>query len=225
MLKAIIFDMDGVLVDSEPVHMKAFEVLIKSLGKKFDKNYYYQFIGSTTDHMWDKVIEDNKLSFDKSQLMEMSDRFVAQILGDAGYPVMSGAADLIKRLKTDNIKLAIASSSGIDRIDNTLKKMGVFDEFDARVSGIDVKNPKPAPDTFLAAAEKLNVDPSECLVIEDSLNGIKAAKNACMVCVMFENDNGMPHLDSSLADYVITGYEDLDLGFFEMVYSHQKNQP
>ena len=50
--------MDGVLVDSEPVHMKAFEVLIKSLGKKFDKNYYYQFIGSTTDHMWDKVIED-----------------------------------------------------------------------------------------------------------------------------------------------------------------------
>ena len=141
--------MDGVLVDSEPVHMKAFEVLIKSLGKKFDKSYYYQFIGSTTDHMWDKVIEDNKLSFDKSQLMEMSDRFVAQILGDAGYPVMSGAADLIKRLKTDNIKLAIASSSGIDRIDNTLKKMGVFDEFDARVSGIDVKNPKPAPDYIM----------------------------------------------------------------------------
>ncbi len=220
MLKAVIFDMDGVIVDSEPVHMKAFEVLLKSLGKKFDKQYYYQFIGSTTDYMWDKVIEHYELNFSKEMLMDMSNTIVRQLNGKKGYPIMPFVADLIVRLHESGLKLAVASSSGMERIEATLEQMGVSDRFAVKVSGMDVKNPKPAPDTFLVAAEKLGVAPSECVVIEDSFKGIVAAKNAEMTCVMYESDNGLPKPDQKLADFVVQSYEDLDKSFFEMVYAH-----
>ena len=220
MLKAIIFDMDGVIVDSEPVHMRAFEVLLKSLGKKFDKLYYYQFIGSTTDYMWDKVIEDYKLNFSKDMLMDMSNTIVRQLNGKKGYPIMPFVAELIIKLHGAGIKLAVASSSGMERIEATLNDMGVSDCFDTLVSGMDVKNPKPAPDTFTVAAKKLGVEPSECIVIEDSFKGIVAAKNANMTCVMYESDNGLPKPDQKLADFVVQSYEDLDEKFFQMVYAH-----
>lgn len=224
MLKAIIFDMDGVLIDSEPVHLEAFRRLMDSLSIPFDKEYYLQFIGSTTEHMWNKVITDYKITLSKDELVVKSNNFVKEINGEAGYPVMRGAAELIQRLSCAGVKLAVASSSGMDRIENTLDKLGVRGFFDGVVSGLQVKNPKPAPDTFLEAARLLNVCADECIVIEDSLNGMKAAKNAGMICVMYENLS-IGAVDSTYADYIIQGFEDLDKKFFEMIYAHGKGEP
>ena len=224
MLKAIIFDMDGVLIDSEPVHLEAFRRLMDSLSIPFDKEYYLQFIGSTTEHMWNKVITDYKITLSKDELMVKSNNFVKEINGETGYPVMRGAAELIQRLSCVGVKLAVASSSGMDRIENTLDKLGVREFFDGVVSGLQVKNPKPAPDTFLEAARLLNVSADECIVIEDSLNGMKAAKNAGMICVMYENLS-IGAVDSTYADYIIQGFEDLDKKFFEMIYAHGKGEP
>lgn len=224
MLKAVIFDMDGVLIDSEPVHMEAFKMLMESLSIEFNKEYYLQFIGSTTDYMWKKVIRDFNLHLTDKDLMEISDKFIKEINGDEGYPIMAGVSDVINKIHESGIKLAVASSSGIERIEETVKRLGAYEKFDALVSGKTVKNPKPAPDTFLKAAEQLNVLPKECLVIEDSLNGMKAAKNAGMVCVMYENPS-MGKVDSSYADYIIQGFEELDAKYFDMVYCHKKGEP
>ena len=224
MLKAVIFDMDGVLIDSEPVHMEAFKRLMESLSIEFDKDYYLQFIGSTTDYMWEKVIKDYNLKLTDKDLMKLSDIFVSEINGEAGYPIMKGAAELINKISSAGIKLAVASSSGIERIEDTVRKLGVYEKFDALVSGKTVQNPKPAPDTFLKAAELLKVSPAECIVIEDSLNGMKAAKHAGMVCVMYENLS-MGQVDSSYADYVVQGFEELDAKYFEMIYCHKKGEP
>lgn len=224
MLKAIIFDMDGVLIDSEPVHLESFKRLMDSLSVSFDRDYYLQFIGSTTDYMWNKVITDYNISLSKEELMAKSDDFVKEINGADGYPVMEGAADLIHRLSNAGIKLAVASSSGMERIESTLDKLGVKELFTGIVSGLQVKNPKPAPDTFLEAARLLQVMPDECIVIEDSLNGMKAAKNAGMVCVMYENLS-IGTVDSTYADYIIQGFGELDENFFEMVYAHIKGEP
>lgn len=224
MLKAVIFDMDGVLIDSEPVHMEAFKMLMNTLNIKFDREYYLQFVGSTTDYMWAKVIKDFNLSLTDEDLMDMSDEFVREINGSMGYPIMKGAKELINNISAAGIKLAVASSSGINRIEETVKKLGVYEKFDVLVSGKTVKNPKPAPDTFLRAAELLSVLPEECLVIEDSLNGMKAAKNANMVCVMYENLS-MGKVDTSYADYIIQGFEELDAKYFEMIYCHKKGEP
>ena len=224
MLKAIIFDMDGVLIDSEPVHMEAFKMLMDSLSIEFDKEYYLQFVGSTTDYMWDKVIRDFNLNLTNKELMNMSDKFFQEINGDTGYPIMKGVAELIDNISNTGIKLAVASSSGIERIEETVRKLGVYEKFDILVSGKTVKNQKPAPDTFLNAAELLQVSTDECIVIEDSLNGMKAAKNADMVCVMYENLS-MGKVDTSYADYIIQGFEELDAKYFEMIYCHKKGEP
>lgn len=224
MLKAVIFDMDGVLIDSEPIHMKSFSLLAEELGIEFNKDYYAQFIGSTTDNMWKILINDYKLPFSKDELMEKSDVHLKKILGTGGYPIMSGASEIIKNLHENGVKLAIASSSGMQRIEDTLNKLGVSDIMDGIVSGMNVKNPKPAPDTFLEAAKILNVSPDECIVVEDSVNGMKAAKNANMICVMYENLS-LGKIDSSNADYIIQGFEDLEKNDFDMIYSHLKGEP
>lgn len=224
MLKAVIFDMDGVLIDSEPIHLEANKRLMESLSISFDKEYYLQFVGSTTDYMWNKIITDYNITLSKDELMEKSNEFVKEINGEEGYPVMEGASELIRRLKSAGIRLAVASSSGMERITNTLNKLGVEELFDGIISGEQVKNPKPAPDIFLEAARILLVEPDECIVIEDSLNGMKAAKNAGMVCVMYEN-LGIGTVDTMYADYIVQGFEELDDKFFHMVYAHKKGEP
>lgn len=224
MLKAVIFDMDGVLIDSEPIHMKVFELLMDKLLIKFNKEYYMQFVGSTVGYMWNKVIKDYNLKYRVEDLNDMSDVLLEEILGESGYPLMAGVKSLIDNLHKSGIKLAIASSSGIERIKNTAKRLDALEKIDVLVSGNTVKKPKPAPDTFLKAASELGVLPEECIVIEDSLNGMKAAKNAGMVCVKYENLS-MGEVDSSYADYIIQSFEDLDSKYFEMIYCHKKGEP
>lgn len=226
MLKAVIFDMDGVLIDSEPVHMEAYIRLMKELNIPYEQSYYSQFIGSTDVYMWEKVIRDFSLSYTIEELKEMSNRYVSDINADKGYPEVPKVATVIKKLKLENIKLAIASSSNIERIHYVLDCMKLNDVFDVIVSGVEVEKPKPEPDTFLKAAQMLGVQPKDCLVIEDSLNGMKAAKAADMVCLGFENfDSKMGEINMEYADYIIQGFEDVDKRFLDMVYCHTKGEP
>lgn len=224
MLKAVIFDMDGVLIDSEPIHLEANRRLMEKLGLKFDRDYYMQFIGSTTDYMWDKMKEDFGITLSPEKLMELSDGFVKEINGTEGYPVMEGAAEVIRKLHHAGLKLAVASSSGVKRILSSLEKLQVTEEFDCIVSGLELRKPKPEPDIFLKAAGKLGVLPEECIVIEDSHNGMKAAKNAKMICVMYEN-RSLGQQDSQYADYILQGFQEVDEQFFYMVYAHAKGEP
>lgn len=224
MLKAIIFDMDGVLIDSEPVHLEANKRLMEKLGLKFDKDYYMQFIGSTVDYMWDKMKKDYGITLPDDELMAISDDFVREINGDGGYPIMEGAEQLIHKLHKAGLKLAVASSSGMERIISSVNRLNASQEINCIVSGQELRKPKPKPDIFLKVAEELNVLPEECIVIEDSLNGMMAAKNAGMICVMYENQS-LGVCDSSYADYIIQSFVGIDDSFFNMVYAHTKGEP
>lgn len=235
MLKAVIFDMDGVMIDSEPVHMEGNRMLMEHLGLEFNPEYYGQFIGSTTGYMWNKMIHDFSLRQSPDELMALSDKFVSKILGEKGYPQNPGVGELIVRMKQAGYKLAIASSSGMKRIEYVLSCMGLTEYMDGIVSGMLVEHPKPAPDTFLKAAEILQVQPDECIVVEDSVNGMKAAKAAGMVCIGYENPSTMQKFsqffgremtaDMSYADYVVQGFEEMDAGDMEMIYCHAMHEP
>lgn len=225
MLKAIIFDMDGVLVDSEPLH---YEVNRKTMQEHFamdlDYEYYKQYIGSTVMAMWSKIIKDfGIVGYTADELFQLSERIKERIISDNGYPEIPGVVDFVKRLSS-KYALAVASSSALKNIENNVKRLGLESNFHKLVTGLYVTNPKPAPDVFLKAAEELGVKPEECIVIEDSCNGVKAAKAAGMACLGFINPSS-GNQDLSQADYLFESFNSIDNDFVEMVYSHHFGIP
>ncbi len=225
MLKAVIFDMDGVLVDSEAIFYEADKVLLESLGKEFDKEYYKQFVGTTCEYMWKKIIKDYDLHLSVEYMDLEGRRIVSELLTKyGGFPDVPFAADFVKRLAGEDIKLAIASSSSKASIERNMDKMGIRNLFDIIVSGEEMERPKPYPDVFLAAAKMLDVKPFECIVIEDSHNGVLAAKAADMACIGYVNENS-GNQDLSQADLLLLSFESADLKLLSQVHCHTFNEP
>lgn len=225
MLKAVIFDMDGVLVDSEPLH---YEVNRITMQEKFDKDldyeYYKQYIGTTVMYMWNKIIKDFSIEgYTAQQLFDLSEEVKEKLLDRQGYPEVPGVVSFVKSISS-RYKLAVASSSALVNIEKNVNKLGIADDFDTLVTGLSVANPKPAPDIFLKAAEQLGVKPEECIVVEDSSNGTRAARAAGMACIGFINP-GSGEQDLSAADYLFEAFDNIDDGFIEMVHSHHFAEP
>ncbi len=222
MFRAVLFDMDGVIIDSEPLHMKAFQLSMKDYGIELSDEYCYQFIGRTDRYMVEVLIDTYKLTDSVETVLHHKKDTLKRLEEEVGYPPVPYVKELIQILHQNGIKLAIASSSPMTAIRETAITHGLTEYFDEYVSGTELKNSKPAPDIFLKAAQMLGVEPSECLVIEDSEHGVAAAKAAQMTCVGFYNPNS-GNQDLSKADIIVEGFEEIDYDFLLTVYqrSHQ----
>lgn len=224
MLEAVIFDMDGVLIDSEPVHYESNKKIMQEFGYNLEYDYYKKFIGSTLTHMWEVIKKDYGIDNEVSELNHMSEQYSNNIIKENGYIIVPGAVELVKMFNDNGIKLAVASSSSAYLIDRAVSYLGIKECFDVLVSGENIANPKPSPDIFLKAAEILGVDGSRCIVIEDSANGVKAAKAAGIACVGYINPNSGEQ-DLSKADYLVESFEGLEYSFFDMVCCHAAGEP
>lgn len=224
MLKAVIFDMDGVLIDSEPVHFQSDVEVLKKFDKQLSYDFYKQFIGSTMLNIWNAIRQEYRLEQPLEELMQLADEQKDKIIKESGFREIKGVVRLVENVYENGYLLAVASSSPYDYIEKATKSIKARKYFHSVLSGARLEHPKPAPDIFLDTARNLKVEPEECIVIEDSTNGVAAAKAAGMVCVGFVNPNSGEQ-DLSKADCLVESFENIDFHFLEMVYCHQRNEP
>ena len=202
-VEAVIFDLDGVLVDSEPVHFRASNRVLARYGLSIDEVEYRGFTGLGEVATWEAWRQRFEIEAPVDELLAAHTPARLQEIA-AGVSAIEAAVVLARLLHASGMRLAIASSSTLAVIDALLTAIGVCDLFPVRVSGEDpaVRRSKPAPDVYLAAAARIGVEPAACLAIEDSGPGVTAATRAGMTCVAVPN-RWTAHQDFSDADVVL----------------------
>lgn len=221
MIKAVIFDMDGVLVDSEPYQFRAFQKVFKPYGVKLTRKNFTGF-GKTVLENVTEIAKQNGITADISELVKERQKIYLSLI-KGNIKAVKGAENLVKELSSI-YPLAIASSSVIKIILLNLDCMKLADKFKVFVGGDMVPNGKPSPDIFLKASELLNVSPDSCLVIEDAENGVKAAKAAGMACIAVPNKY-TKNQDFSMADKAVKSLSEISIEQIETISTNNKNDP
>jgi len=205
--KAVIFDMDGVLIDSEPAYLEMNLKMFEQFGIEMDEENYKALVGIPSVPMWKFLKEKYELKNEVSEFITLEKKRMLEILdSDIITKPVTGIKELMDDLKSFNFKLSVASSSAKDNINFVLEKLKIKDNFEFIISGEDVVNGKPFPDIFLKVSDFFNISPEKCFVIEDSVNGIKAANSAGMNSIGFIND-GTNTQDLSKADIIINNFD------------------
>jgi HAD superfamily hydrolase (TIGR01509 family) len=206
--RAVVFDLDGVLWDGEPIYHEAFNVVLRPHGHAVTSEEYTNIIGFSVEAAWDWVIKRFQLREPPHEYYEKYDAAVMELLANPVDP-LPGVRETIARLKSIPVPVGLASASLRQWVDATLQGIGLADAFDATVSASEVERAKPAPDMYLLAAEKLGVLPGECIAVEDTRSGLRSAKAAGMYAVQVRAaSTALPPIDE--ADVVIDSYAEFD---------------
>jgi HAD superfamily hydrolase (TIGR01509 family) len=187
-ITAVIFDVDGVLVDSEPIHFRAANRVLRRYGSSISEAEYRRFIGLGETATWEAWRTTSRIPDSAEVLVAAHTKARLEEIA-AGVDAVDAAVQLARQLHASGMHVAIASSSTRQVIDALLLALDLDGVFSVRISGEDpeVHASKPAPDVYLAAASQLGVAPSACLAIEDSGPGVVAAKRAGMTCAAVPN--------------------------------------
>ena len=201
--------MDGVLINTEPLHFEIWKKVFAEHGLLVDYDHYKGCIGSTNGFLLNLIYEEYGVDFRQDpSLVARFKEIKDEVIRKGEIPGIPGVQEVVKNLHEKGYHLAVASASPQEYIDISIKNLGIDAYFDLLFSAERVPNPKPAPDVFLTVAQRLGVDPADCMVIEDSRNGSVAAKAAGMTCMGFVNpDSG--NQDLSAADRIFHSFEEL----------------
>jgi len=180
---AIIFDMDGVLVDSEPVHVDAMRAVLVPFGVEYSDEVNEEFFGFTDLEVFRRLRARYGLHASPEELADRRGELLVQLMRETAV-AMPGVPEILLWLREAGYPLALASGSVPSVIGATLEAIGVRSLFAPVVSAVEVPHGKPAPDVFLETARRLGLPPEACLVIEDSRNGLLAARAAGMACAV-----------------------------------------
>lgn len=197
-IRALIFDMDGVIVDSEPLHLAAYKEFFEKFGIEYTASHNEEFLGTKDVAMARTLIDRHNLPHTPESMVKEKESILIRLLTEEATP-RPGLRVILEEARANALPMAIASSATLPTIQLVVDRLGIREYFTSLTSGDEVQNGKPAPDVFLLAAKRLGQSPEHCLVIEDTINGIRAAKAAGMMCIGIPCDATM-HQDHSLAD-------------------------
>ena len=218
MIKTVIFDMDGVIVDTEPVHHYAYNQHFKQLNIEVSPEMYASFTGNSTKNIFEKLKAQFMLTEDVQTLVETK----RTLFNDAfdskeDLYLLNGVEDLIIDLHKNGMQLVLASSSAKVTINRIFNRFGLHNYFTHIVSGEDFPESKPDPAIFRHAAYLSQTPVENCIVIEDSTNGIKAAKSAGIYCIGYDSFHSKMQ-DYSLADKVISDFNELSFDTIKNIH-------
>lgn len=209
MLKAVLFDMDGVIVDTEPLHRKAYHQMFNDVNIEVDSALYESFTGQSTINICKRLVVHFKLNDSPEHLMALKRKHYKYLFNnDDELALIDGVLELIKDYYSNNVTLVVASSASMVGINQIFERFDLNKYFSGKFSGADLKQSKPHPEIFIKAAKHTGFDISECMVIEDSTNGIRAAHAAGIFCTAFMSPHSSGQ-DYSLANSVISDFKDI----------------
>jgi HAD superfamily hydrolase (TIGR01509 family) len=210
MIQTVIFDMDGVIIDSEPVYFDIDKQMFEELNIAVSFEEHCSYVGTSSQNMWTAIITKHGIADRPEELMRREYGLYKEHLVNANdLQPIDGVVKLINDLRENNFKLVLASSSRMETIDIVLNKFKLTEFFMAKVSGSELAHSKPHPEIFLRAAQLIKSEPGECIVLEDSKNGVTAAKAAGMKCIGFLNPSSGDQ-DLTNADMVIHSFKELN---------------
>jgi HAD superfamily hydrolase (TIGR01509 family) len=196
-IRAIIFDLDGLMVDSEPLARQAWQDIIQAMGRKLDESVYASVVGLRIDESSHILQESLDLPINPKELAAMKASRLAEILAN-GIPIMPGLLELISTIDQRALPWAVATSSNQSYARAIIDQLELSVTCQAIAGGDEVKQGKPAPDIYLLAAERLSISPDECMALEDSVPGARAAVSAGMRTI------GVPSGSTSEVDLQFT---------------------
>lgn len=209
MLKAVLFDMDGVIVDTEPLHRKAYFLMFNDMNINVSESLYTSFTGQSTLNICKKLVDLFNISEAPQTLVACKRKHFKYLFeNDDSLQLLDGVLDLIKDYYNNNVTLVLASSASMPNINRIFDRFNLNPYFVAKLSGADLKESKPHPEIFIKAAEAANQPRENCIVIEDSSNGIKAANDAGIFVIGYDSKHSTDQ-DYANANMVVSSFSEI----------------
>ena len=185
MIKAIIFDMDGLMIDSERVTFECYQERLKDMNLTMDEEFYKTLLGKPIKGIYQRFYDVYGNDFPIQNVIQDVHQLMAERFETEGVPVKKGLVELLHYLKDNNYKTIVATSSNRDRVDKILAQAKITEFFDDSICGDEVTKRKPNPEVFLKSCQKLGVNVDEAIVLEDSEAGIQASydANIKVICI------------------------------------------
>ena len=185
MIKAIIFDMDGLMIDSERVTFECYQERLKDMNLTMDEEFYKTLLGKPIKGIYQRFYDVYGNDFPIQNVIQDVHQLMAERFETEGVPVKKGLVELLHYLKVNNYKTIVATSSNRDRVDKILAQAKITEFFDDSICGDEVTKGKPNPEVFLKSCQKLGVNVDEAIVLEDSEAGIQASydANIKVICI------------------------------------------
>jgi len=208
-LKAVLFDMDGVIVDTEPLHHKAYFQMFQDRNLEVNDAMYHGFTGQSTLKVCQLLCAHFQLNVNPQELvMHKRSKFQELFINDPDLALITGVKKRIEEYYENGLTLVLASSASMGTINAVFERFDLNPFFKAKLSGADLKASKPHPEIFIKAAQAAEKEKENCVVIEDSTNGILAAKAANITCVGYDSVHSKDQ-NYDLADKVITHFDEI----------------
>ncbi|MDL2230430.1 HAD family phosphatase [Alistipes sp. OttesenSCG-928-L06] len=215
MKSAVIFDMDGVLVDNRDIHIEAFQILFEKLGLHATYEQILMTFGMVNIEIFDTLFGEGRFSREEVERIAAEKEVIYRDIFAKKIEPAPGLIDLLKDLKAKGAKIAVGSSGPLVNVEFVLERCGIGSYFDAIANGDMISKGKPDPEVFLLAAQLLGKTPEECIVFEDALVGIEAGKRAGMTVIAMETTFPAERLEGSGYDKLIKTFHEVDASILE----------